>query len=67
MEAEGDLETEEPNDEIGSIRGEVLPPLQVKFSANTPRGRRSQIKYKVCISDICNPYEIYVIFLHIKL
>jgi hypothetical protein len=50
MEAEGDLETEEPNDEIGSIRGEGLPPLQVKFSANTPRGRRSQIKYKVCIS-----------------
>jgi hypothetical protein len=67
MESEGDLETEEPNDEIGSIRGEVLPPLQVKFSANTPRGKRSQIKYKVCIDAICSHYEIYVVFLHIML
>ncbi|XP_021940264.1 zinc finger protein 813-like isoform X2 [Zootermopsis nevadensis] len=51
MEAEGDLDTEEPNDDIGNIRGEGLPPLQVKFSANTPRGRRSQIKYKVISNE----------------
>jgi hypothetical protein len=46
MEEEGDLETEEPDDE--RMRGEVLPPLQVKFSVNSPRGRRNRIKYKVC-------------------
>ncbi|PNF39054.1 hypothetical protein B7P43_G04856 [Cryptotermes secundus] len=49
MEEEGDLETEEPND--ARLRGEVLPPLQVKFSANGPRGRRSRIKYKVISSE----------------
>jgi len=65
MEAEGDLETE-PIDEIGRMRGEMLPPLQVKFSANTPRGRRSQIKYKVCISDIYNSYEILISSQHIR-
>jgi hypothetical protein len=45
MEEEGDLETGEPNDE--RMR-EVLPPLQVKFSASSPRGRRNRVKYKVC-------------------
>jgi hypothetical protein len=45
MEGEGDLETEEPNDE--RMR-EALSPLQVKFSANSPRGRRNRIKCKVC-------------------
>lgn len=60
MEAEGDLDTEEPNDDIGNIRGEGLPPLQVKFSANTPRGRRSQIKYKVCISVFAVPMKYTV-------
>jgi hypothetical protein len=49
VEGEGDLETEEPNDEIERMRGDVLPPLQVKFSANSPRGRRNRIKYKVCV------------------
>jgi hypothetical protein len=52
MEAEGDLEAEEPNLEIGRLRSDVLPSLQVKFSANSPRGKRSQIKYKVCISYV---------------
>ena len=47
MEAEGDLEGEEPSDEISRIRGEILPPLQMKYPANTSRGRRNQIKYKV--------------------
>jgi hypothetical protein len=45
MEGEGDLETEESNDE--RMR-EALSPLQVKFSANSPRGRRNRIKCKVC-------------------
>jgi hypothetical protein len=67
MEAEGDLEAEEPNLEIGRLRNDVLPSLQVKFSANTPRGRRSQIKYKVCIDDIWKSNEIHIIYLSINL
>jgi hypothetical protein len=52
MEAEGDLEAEEPNLEIGRLKSDVLTSLQVKFSANSPRGKRSQIKYKVCINCV---------------
>ncbi|XP_069703977.1 uncharacterized protein [Periplaneta americana] len=51
MEGDGDLESEEPHDEMGRIRGDLLPPLQVKFAANTPRGRRNQIKYKVISNE----------------
>ncbi|PSN53060.1 hypothetical protein C0J52_03973 [Blattella germanica] len=50
MDGGEDLVSDEPND-ISRVRGEMFSPLQVKFSAHTPRGRRTQIKYKVISNE----------------
>ncbi|KAJ9577507.1 hypothetical protein L9F63_005880, partial [Diploptera punctata] len=48
---EGDMEADEPNDEMSRMRGEMLPPLHMKYPGNIPRGRRNQIKYKVISNE----------------
>ena len=52
IDTEGELDGEEPNDDLSRMRSEMLPSLQMKYPGNVPRGRRNQIKYKV--SDILN-------------